>query len=88
MRRHDSARKSEEEKEEQEQEESTFIELIDGLMLYCLICNQILLTLYCLICDQIIFAIMDVCYAEAAQTILGAFYELGLVRSLTRPNQT
>ena len=34
------------------------------------------------------FAIMDVCYAEAAQTILGAFYELGLVRSLTQPNQT
>ena len=41
MRRHDSARKSEEEKEEEEQEESTFIELIDGWTLYCLICDQI-----------------------------------------------
>ena len=33
--------------------------------------------------------ILAVCYAEAAEKILGAFFELGLVRSLrdlTKPN--
>ena len=33
--------------------------------------------------------ILAECYAEAAETILGAFFELGLVRSLrdlTKPN--